>query len=148
MSNRFVGLLFGIAFSATLAVVVGQRLSAESMAVLIGVVAGVSASIPTSLIVVWFAVRASRPQQVVEVSAARAAAPSEPRIVVLAQQPQSAPAYQHYAGWAPQRTAQPPAAQFEQQAILPPRHFTLVGGEPGFEPWEEVDHEEQVAWHR
>ena len=42
-----------VAFVVTLAVVVGQRLSDEAMAVLAGTVCGVGASIPTSLLIVW-----------------------------------------------------------------------------------------------
>ncbi|MCS6910906.1 MAG: hypothetical protein NZM11_10140, partial [Anaerolineales bacterium] len=57
MKTRFFWLCLGLAFAITLAIVVGQRLSAEAMSVMVGVVAGVAASIPTSLIVVWFATR-------------------------------------------------------------------------------------------
>ncbi|MBI3914374.1 MAG: hypothetical protein HY327_09350 [Chloroflexi bacterium] len=39
-------LLIGIAFAVTLAVVVGNRLSNDSMAVLVGALCGISASIP------------------------------------------------------------------------------------------------------
>jgi len=46
MRGRLTWLLFGVVFSVTLALIVGQRLSAESMAVVIGVIAGVAASIP------------------------------------------------------------------------------------------------------
>jgi hypothetical protein len=41
-----------IAAGVTLAVVIGQRMSTDAMAVVIGVVFGVAASIPTSLLVV------------------------------------------------------------------------------------------------
>src|SRR6185503_5604315 len=58
MKARFIFLILGLAFVVTLAVIVGQRLSSEAMAVIVGVVAGVAASIPTSLLVVWFANRA------------------------------------------------------------------------------------------
>jgi hypothetical protein len=82
----FVALL---AFAVSLAVVVGQRLSAEAMAVIVGVVAGVAASIPTSLIVVWAALRGRGEARPVEVR--RPEAP-EPRIVVVPA-PSAAPAY-------------------------------------------------------
>lgn len=134
--------LLGLAFVITLAIVVGQRLSAEAMAVVIGVIAGVAASIPTSLIVVWVTARAhlsSAPAVTVRAApptsepppAPRAAEPREPRIVVMAP-----PAYQNYPaypagphslngygqtqGYAP--------AQFPAPAVLPPRRFTVVGG--------------------
>jgi hypothetical protein len=41
--------LFGILFFAVLAIVVGQRLSTEAMAVVVGVACGVVASVPVSL---------------------------------------------------------------------------------------------------
>ena len=40
-----------IAFTVTLAVVVGNRMSTDAMAVVIGIVCGVGASIPTSLLI-------------------------------------------------------------------------------------------------
>jgi hypothetical protein len=40
-----------IAFAVTLAVIVGQRMSTDAMAVVIGVACGVLASIPTSLLI-------------------------------------------------------------------------------------------------
>jgi len=46
-----VGLVV-IAFAVTMAVIVGNRLSDESLAVLAGAVCGVGAAIPTSLIIV------------------------------------------------------------------------------------------------
>jgi hypothetical protein len=43
----------GVAFAIALAVVIGFRISADAMAVIIGIVCGVLASIPTSIILVW-----------------------------------------------------------------------------------------------
>ena len=40
-----------IAFAVTLAVIIGQRMSTDAMAVVIGVACGVLASIPTSLLI-------------------------------------------------------------------------------------------------
>src|ERR1700674_5695223 len=99
MRGRLTWLLFGVVFSVTLALIVGQRLSAEAMAVVIGVIAGVAASIPTSLIVVWF-MGHNTPvaRSVVDVAPARQPEPAEPRIVVMpAPQPQPA-AYPGLAG--------------------------------------------------
>jgi hypothetical protein len=138
MKNRLIWLSFGMAFSITLALVVGQRLSAEAMAVVIGVIAGVAASIPTSLIVVWFTTRNSLPQAVVDLAAAppRAAAraePAEPRIIVMAQ-PQASAAYpgvagygaHSYAGYAPAPAG--PIYAAPALPALPARHFTIIGG--------------------
>jgi hypothetical protein len=118
-----------------LAAIVGQRLSAEAMAVVIGVIAGVAASIPTSLIVVWFTARNSLPQAVVDMTAppraAERAEPAEPRIVVMAL-PQSGTAYpgftgygaHSYAGYAPA----PAGPIYAAPPALPARRFTVIGG--------------------
>lgn len=49
--TKLLGLTFLVA-GVALAVVVGQRMSTDAMAVVVGVVFGVAASIPTSLLVV------------------------------------------------------------------------------------------------
>lgn len=41
-----------LAFGVTLAVIIGQRMSTDAMAVVIGVAVGVAASVPTSLLLV------------------------------------------------------------------------------------------------
>ena len=41
-----------LVFVVTLAVVIGQRMSTDAMAVVIGVIFGVAASIPTSLLII------------------------------------------------------------------------------------------------
>jgi hypothetical protein len=50
--------LAGIAFAVTLALVIGNRLSDEALAVLAGAVCGVGAAIPTSLLIVTITQRA------------------------------------------------------------------------------------------
>jgi hypothetical protein len=136
----------GLGFAVTLAVVVGQRLSAEAMAVVIGVIAGVAASIPTSLIVVWFASRSNMTHTVVDMPVPRAAEP-EPRVVVVTQPPPPAPAYQSYAGY-PAQGLQPAGytpAGYAPPAILPPRRFTVVGGT---ELAAEAEYAEEATWER
>lgn len=131
MTLRVSFMLGMVAFAITLAVVVGQRLSSEAMAVLLGVVAGVAASIPTSLIVVWIATRSL----VSKVESAPRAEPvhAEPRIVLM-QQPAPTPsaAYVYpaspsaaYAGWngAPAYAASP-----LPNAPMSGRKFTVIGG--------------------
>jgi hypothetical protein len=54
--NRLVALVL-IAFAVTLAVVVGNRMSTDAMAVVIGILCGVGASIPTSLLIMAVASR-------------------------------------------------------------------------------------------
>jgi hypothetical protein len=51
MTRRLIPLLV-LSFGITLAVVIGQRMSSDAMAVMIGVVVGVAASVPTSLLLV------------------------------------------------------------------------------------------------
>ena len=48
--KRLVALVL-VAFAVTLAVIVGKRMSTDAMAVVIGIVCGVGASIPTSLLI-------------------------------------------------------------------------------------------------
>jgi len=50
---RRVVLALGMVFVVVLAVVVGNRMSSDAMAVVVGVTCGVLASIPTSLLVIW-----------------------------------------------------------------------------------------------
>ena len=47
------GLILGVVFVVALAVVVGNRMSVDAMAVVVGVACGVLASIPTSLLLIW-----------------------------------------------------------------------------------------------
>jgi hypothetical protein len=43
----------GLAFTVTVAAVVGVRMSSDAMAVVVGIVCGMLASVPTSAILVW-----------------------------------------------------------------------------------------------
>ena len=43
----------GLAFAVSLAVVIGTRLSSDAMAVVVGIVCGVLASVPTTTLMVW-----------------------------------------------------------------------------------------------
>ncbi len=54
--KKLVALIL-IAFAVTLAVIVGNRMSTDAMAVVIGIVCGVGASIPTSLLILAVASR-------------------------------------------------------------------------------------------
>ena len=57
--RTFAGLT-GITFAVTLALVIGNRLSDEALAVLAGAVCGVGAAIPTSLLIVTITQRTPR----------------------------------------------------------------------------------------
>lgn len=147
MAAPRLSIVLGVpAFAITLAVIVGQRMSSEAMAVLLGVVAGVMASIPTSLIVVWLATRAlpkldeaprivPRPQPEAERAESR-------RVIVM--QP---PAPGHGCGWPPPQYAWPNGWPYP--AVAPPlpypstpRKFTVIGGSgevdepPSIQNWE------------
>ncbi len=166
MRFRYLLLIFVVVFAATLAVIVGEQLSSESLAVMVGVVAGVGASLPTSLLVLWFALRTAELRAVAE-APARMVYPleaPEPRIVVVTQR---APAYEAEPpeGRSVERPYPPSAAGYGQYASeaeaepvawpqLPApaaRHFTVFGasgaagggggasGEPGYQ---------EMVWHR
>ncbi len=59
---KHVVLVLGTVFAVALAVVVGQQMSTEAMAVVIGVVCGIAASIPTSLLLLVVLTRGDRQQ--------------------------------------------------------------------------------------
>jgi hypothetical protein len=141
MKGRVIGLFCGVVFSVTLALVVGQRLSAEGMAVVIGVIAGVATSIPTSLMVMWFMSHTIQPTldraapSVIDAAPARQAEPVEPRIVVMpAPQPQPA-GYPGLAGYGPQSfagyTQAAANAAYATAPAMPARRFTVIGGSDG-----------------
>jgi hypothetical protein len=46
-------LIIGVAFAITAAVIFGTRVSADALAVIIGVILGVAASVPTTLLVIF-----------------------------------------------------------------------------------------------
>lgn len=123
------GIVFSmVAFGITLAIIIGQRLSSEAMAVLLGVVTGIVSSIPTSLLIVWLTTRNISKQISALENLARTPTaqptPKEdplPRVIVM---PQPAPApqagypvYPSQTGWAGAAAA--PAT--------PPRRFTVIG---------------------
>ncbi len=155
MKGRLFWLFFGAVFSVTLALIVGQRLSAEGMAVVIGVIAGVAASIPTSLIVVWFMGQTTAARPVVDVAPApmRSPEPAEPRIVVMpAPQPQPAGyaagyGAQSYAGYPQSAAGYGGASPVYATPALPARRFTVIGGSDGAVE-EPTFVEESVTWQR
>jgi len=121
------GFIFGmITFGITLAIIIGQRLSSEAMAVLLGVVTGIVSSVPTSLLIVWIATRniAKRIDEVAQMvtpPAAPAPSPKEepmPRVILMQQPAPVMNAYAPQQGWA-QAAASP---------MSPPRRFTVIGG--------------------
>lgn len=113
-----------LVFAGVLAYVVGQRMSAESMSIVVGVAFGVAASIPTSLLVIGI-VRRSLPGAPPPLPPdMRAAPPAQPMIIVnpLGQTPR----VEGQRGW-------PPPAQLEADempAALPAtRRFRIIGAD-------------------
>ena len=110
-----------VAAGVALAVVVGQRMSSDAMAVVIGVVFGVAASIPTSLLVVAATRRAAAPPSR---PALHDPPPTQPPQIYIVQPGQAGP----QAPWLEQPTSQrlpfPPAGYPLAQS---PRRFKVVG---------------------
>ncbi len=112
----FAGLA-ATAFAVTLAVIVGNRLSDEALAVLTGAVCGVGAAIPTSLLIVAVTRRQDRGREMQQ------------------------PAVQPQNTYPPVVVVAPPGGQrwLEGGARMPPfeapveRRFTVVGGGQGRE---------------
>jgi len=115
----FAGMVM-LVFAVTLAVIVGNRLSDEALAVLAGAACGVGAAIPTSLLIVAVSRRREERRGFGELS--RAVQPSAPQGV-----------------YPPVIVVTPPGGQQRPDAwnALPSsltapiqRHFTVVGGAP------------------
>lgn len=118
-------ILAGIAFAVTLAVIVGNKLSSEALAVAVGALCGIAASIPVSIGLVIAASRnwGHNDEGYREVSydyASHRYAPQPPQMILLAPQQSQAP-YGHSQG------------QFYLPANAPavgaPREFKIVGEE-------------------
>jgi len=106
--------LAALAFTVTLALVVGNRLSDEALAVLAGAVCGVGAAIPTSLLIVAVSRRRREEQPTQPIRQPQGAYP--PVVVVAPQGGQ-----QRSDAW----NALPPSLTAPTQ-----RTFTVVGGAP------------------
>jgi hypothetical protein len=114
--------LVALAFAVTLAVIVGNRLSDEALAVLAGAVCGVGAAIPTSLLILAIARRRDKPAM--DWDGAR-----QPHLY-----PQQQGAYPPVIVVAPPNTQQQPFNWNGgyPSSLAPPtqRQFTVVGGTP------------------
>jgi len=108
-------MVLGLVFGITLAVVVGNRMSAEAMAVVVGVVCGVAAGIPTSVLLVLAMGRREQRGHGAEEQAPRYGA-SPPVVVIQGGAPQALPPGQEVGYW--------PAAQPMAHAQ---RDFHVVG---------------------
>ncbi len=131
MRTRWLLVGFSLIFVVTLALVVGWRLSSEAMAVLVGVAAGVFASIPTSLLVVWVTMRQMRGEREAQTAAAPAMPQSPPVVVVTPGAPQMAPGH---AGPAWSSAYGPAYSALPAIPAAPPRRFSVIGGDVAGEP--------------
>lgn len=82
MAAKRVCLAITALFVVSLAVVIGKRMSAEAMAVVIGVIFGVAASIPTSLLIVA-ATRRAQEREADQLRSLREQQRSVPPVIVV-----------------------------------------------------------------
>lgn len=108
-----------MAGAITLAIIIGQRMSTDAMAVMIGVVFGVAASIPTSLLIA-LAARGSRREEPPYRRDDYQPAPPAPQIYVVSPG-QMAPGLP---GAGHQALQQPPASYYIAE---PNRRYKVVG---------------------
>ncbi len=115
------GMWGAMAFGVALAVVIGARLEQAALAVLVGVVCGVGASIPTSLLIVTIM---RRQDQRVHEQRRRNTYQAQPPVVVVT--PSNAPQLPQPMNWSAPAPAQ--------------RQFTVIGEEEmnnGFDYYQE-----------
>ncbi len=120
MSVKQIGVALGLVFAVALAVVVGKQMSTEAMAVVIGVVCGVAASIPTALLLVVAITRRDR-QRLEEAERQARQTGYPPVVVIQGGTPQSLPMGLQ-AGYWPAPSPGPPVQ----------RQFHVVGGDDLF----------------
>ena len=112
-------ILVGAVFAIALAVMIGSRLSADAMGVVVGVVFGVLASVPTSLVLVWALVRRTQGSGSEAVARQGVGSSQYPPVVVV----NPGPGY-GMSGYGP-----PPTASHSLPAPGGPRRFKVVGDE-------------------
>jgi hypothetical protein len=117
MSASKICLIVGLVFAVTLAVVVGKRMSAEAMAVVIGAVCGIAAGIPTSVLLLLVMSRRDRQQFEDSGQQARVGKPP-PVVVIQGGAPQALPPGMNAGYWS--APVPGPAVQ---------RQFHVVGGD-------------------
>jgi hypothetical protein len=113
-----VAVAMGLIFAVTLAVVVGKQMSAEAMAVVVGVVCGVAAAVPTSALLVVVLTRGER-RRLQDEDHRQTRSRQYPPVVVIQ-------------GGGPQALPPPPYADYWPGPMPGPaaqRHFHVVGGE-------------------
>ncbi len=114
--------IVGAVFAVALAVVIGNRMSADAMAVVVGVVCGVLASVPTSLLLIWALGRRGQPAGT-EAGGGAGQRANYPPVVVV----NPGPGY----GYGAQGYGPPPTPPLDRSLPAPgsPRTFKVVGDE-------------------
>lgn len=120
---RKLGVLVALVFAIALAIVVGKRMSADAMAVVVGVVCGVAASVPTSVLLLLATTGREHPRETDLGHAHRGK--QYPPVVVIQGGSQQALSPGSQLGYWPLTQAGPTAE----------REFHVVGGEDLLERW-------------
>lgn len=126
--------LMVIAGGVALAVVIGQRLSSDAMAVMLGVVFGVAAAIPTSLLVI-VATRGRRDQEPSSRRSDFVPPPAPPQIYIV--NPGQAPSLHQ-----PQARGELLHRADDLYTAQPARRFKIVGEDERWldaDDWHEID---------
>ena len=119
--------IIGIVFAATLAYVVGNRLSNEAMAVVVGALCGISASVPISIALFiaasrnWGRADVSAREELSEPTAPRGYSAPQPPMIIFAPPQQ----FQSPNPFASNQFYLPPNAPIEGA----PREFKIIGDE-------------------
>jgi hypothetical protein len=108
-------------FAIALAVLIGTRMSSDALGMLVGVVCGVLASLPTSLVLVWALVRRTQGTSVEVGARQQMGSNSYPPVVVVNPGP----------GYGVGNYGQPPLTSMDRNMMLPAgqRSFKVVGDE-------------------
>jgi len=124
-------IIVGAVFAVALAVVIGNRMSSDATAVLVGVVCGIGASVPTCLLLVWALVRRAQGGAAEAQGYGRNGAGANYPPVVVVNPGYGAQSY----GPAPGMISPPPAqlAGANGQLSGGPRTFKVVGNEETLE---------------
>ena len=115
MGLRKLGIGLALVFTIALAIIVGKKMSADAMAVVVGIVCGVVASIPTAILLLVMS--AHRDRQRPQPPATRSGS-YPPVVVIQGGAPQALPPGQQPGYW----PAPPPSPVSNRQ-------FHVVGGE-------------------
>ncbi len=112
---KHIVISIGLTFAITLAVMIGKRMSADALAIVVGIACGVLASLPPLVLLLVVVLRRDRKEDKAQQEQARALPPV---IVVQGGMPQALPPGGQAGYW-------PVAAP----GMLPDRTFQVVGGD-------------------